>query len=234
MKTTAFVFLAAAFTCAVAYGHTDVTSAEVKAMIDAGGPLTIVDVREASEFCDSTSSPPGHIPGALNLSWYSGGLAERYTELPIDEDIVVVCRSGSRSNLAANFLDGIGFTSVFDMLGGMNGWGYETELCWQAAVPGTGADPARFALGAAAPNPFRSETEITYAVPHGRAAVTLGIYDPRGRLVTMIVDEAKAAGTYRSVWTGNDGRGRAVSSGVYFCCLTWNGKSKIRRMVLAR
>ena len=234
MKITAVVFLVAVLAAALAYAHTDVTPAEVKAMIDAGGTLTIVDVREESEYCDSTYSPPGHIPGAINMPYNSGYLQDHYGELPINEDIVVVCRSGGRSNLAANFLDGEGFTSVFDMLGGMNTWTYETELCWQASVPGLDVSPATLALEVASPNPFSAETEIFYTVPTGQGAVTLGIYDPRGRLVTGIVDEPKTAGTYRAVWNGTDGRGRPVSSGVYFSRLTWNGVSKTGRMVLAR
>lgn len=234
MRATGFVFLAAVLTASFTHAHTDVTTAEVKAMIDAGGPLTIVDVREESEYCDSTYSPPGHIPGAINMTWYSGGLEENYSDLPIDEDIVVVCRSGGRSNLAANFLDGVGFTRVFDMLGGMNAWVYETELCWQASVPGLDVGPVDLALGAPSPNPFDVETEIFYTLPEGCGAVTLGIYDARGRLLTKLVDGTGAPGTHCADWTGTDDLGRAVSSGVYFARMTWKGESKTRRLVLAR
>jgi rhodanese-related sulfurtransferase len=234
MRRTAVLFLVAALMAAFAYAHTDVTPAEVKAMIDAGGPLTVVDVREESEYCDSTYSPPGHIPGAVNMPYNSGYLQDHYGELPIDEDIIVVCRSGGRSNLAANFLDGESFTNVFDMLGGMNAWVYETELCWQASVPGPDAVQTGLALEVAGPNPFGVESEISYTLPTGQGAVTLVIYDPRGRVVMRIVDEPKPAGTYRAVWDGTDEGGRAVSSGVYFSRLTWNGLSKTCRIVLAR
>ncbi len=234
MRRTAVVFLVAVLTAALAYAHTDVTPAEAKAMIDAGGPLTIVDVREESEYCDSTYSPPGHIPGAINMPYSSGYLQDHYGELPISEDIIVVCRSGGRSNLAANFLDGEGFTSVFDMLGGMSAWVYETELCCQASVPGLDVGQTGLSIEVASPNPFGVETEIFYTLPNGQGAVTLLIYDTRGRLVTRIVDEPKSAGTYRAVWSGTDDGGRPVSSGVYFSRLTWNGVSKTGRMVLTR
>jgi rhodanese-related sulfurtransferase len=231
---TACVFLVAMLAAVVAQAHTDVTTDQVKAMIDAGGPLTIVDVREESEFCDSTSSPPGHIPGAVNMSWYSGGLAEHYAELPMDEDIVVVCRSGNRSNSAANFLDGLGFTRIFDMLGGMNAWSYETDLCWEASVPGVDAGSSGLAVRSVSPNPCDAEAEIRYSVPGGREAVTLRIYDTHGRLVAQVVDEPKPAGTYRAVWNGRDRTGRPVSSGVYFCRLTWKGESLTGSIVITR
>lgn len=87
--------------------------------------------------------------GAINMPWNSGYLEAHYGELPADEEIIVVCRSGNRSNTAANFLDGVGFLSVFDMTGGMNQWLWETELCPQASVPGfdDGVYPAGLIVG---------------------------------------------------------------------------------------
>jgi rhodanese-related sulfurtransferase len=234
MKTTLVVLLVVVVTSGLAHAHTDVTPAQVKAMIDAGGPLTIVDVREESEFCDSTSSPPGHIPGAINMPWYSGYLQDHYGELPTDEDIVVVCRSGGRSNLAANFLDGVGFTMIFDMLGGMNAWVYDTQLCGLSSVTLPGASASGLVLESARPNPFGASAEIAYSVPEGEGWFSLRIYDTRGRLVDVVVDDIRGSGAGRAVWNGMDERGRSVPSGVYFCRLTWNGESMTRPMVLAR
>jgi rhodanese-related sulfurtransferase len=47
----------------------------------------------------------------------------------------VVCWSGYRSHFAANFLEGVGFTGVFDMVGGMRYWEWETEGCDSAVEP---------------------------------------------------------------------------------------------------
>jgi rhodanese-related sulfurtransferase len=74
-----------------------------------------VDVREVYEYCDAI----GHIAGALNYPWNSGVLRALYEELPADCPLLVVCRSGGRSNQAANFLDSKGYSLVYDMLGGM-------------------------------------------------------------------------------------------------------------------
>ena len=116
-----------------AWAHTDVTPQEAKDLIDANDNLMVVDVREEeSEYCDENPTPPvppGHIPGALNYPWSSGVLQERYGELPIDGEILIVCRSGSRSNQAAEFLDSNGYLNIYDMTSGMSNWQWETVVC---------------------------------------------------------------------------------------------------------
>ena len=101
-------------------------------MINNASNLTVVDVREEQdEYCYDGPPPPptGHIPGALNYPWSAGVLEDRYTELPLNGTILVVCRSGGRSALASDFLCTNGFTSVFNMTGGMLAWEGETVGC---------------------------------------------------------------------------------------------------------
>lgn len=105
-----------------ASAHTDVTAEQARELIDSTDDLIVIDVREPSEYSDTG----GHIPGALNYPWNSGVLQARYEELPTDGLVLVVCASGSRSNRAANFLDSMGFSMVFDMLGGMRNWIWDT------------------------------------------------------------------------------------------------------------
>ena len=112
-------------TAACALAHTDVTAEQAHELIGSTGDLTVIDVREPSEYCGTR----GHIPGALNYPWNSGVLQAQYEELPMDSAILVVCQSGGRSNQAATFLDSHGFSMVYDMLGGMSAWVWETELC---------------------------------------------------------------------------------------------------------
>jgi rhodanese-related sulfurtransferase len=109
------------------WAHTDVSVSQALDMINTNNQLVVVDVREESnEYC----SAGGHIPGALNYPWSSGVLEARYQELyPLDQEILVVCRSGSRSNAAATFLDNQGFTTIYDMVGGMLAWEGETVGC---------------------------------------------------------------------------------------------------------
>ncbi len=110
------------------FAHTDVTAQQARELIDSTDDLAVIDVREPSEYCGTR----GHIPGALNYPLSSGVLHDRYEELPMDGPILVVCQSGGRSNQAATFLDSQGFSMVYDMMGGMNSWIWETELCIEA------------------------------------------------------------------------------------------------------
>lgn len=79
---------------------------------------TILDVREAAEYAF------GHIPGAKSIPM--GDLQDRLAELNKDEAVYVICRTGTRSDLAAKQLVEAGFTKVYNVLPGMTG--YEGEL----------------------------------------------------------------------------------------------------------
>lgn len=73
----------------------------------------IVDVRENEEVAT------GMIPGALHVPM--GQLGQRLSELSPTQSIIVVCRSGRRSAVAAAALAGAGFTAD-TMVGGMDAW----------------------------------------------------------------------------------------------------------------
>jgi rhodanese-related sulfurtransferase len=83
----------------------------------------ILDVRQPEEY------EAGHIPGAILIPLDT--LASRLGELPKNEKIVVVCRSGSRSAQGRDILLTAGFEDVTSMAGGMNEWAasdFEIEL----------------------------------------------------------------------------------------------------------
>jgi rhodanese-related sulfurtransferase len=126
------------------WSHTDVTPQEAKNLVDTNDNLIVVDVREEeSEYCDEDPTPPvppGHIPGALNYPWSSGVLEKRYAELPIDGEILIVCRSGNRSNQAAEFLDSKGYLTIYDMIDGMGAWEWETVICLDSDEDGINDD----------------------------------------------------------------------------------------------
>jgi len=104
-------------------------------MIDTNDDLVVVDVREENEYCDDQ-----HIPGALNYPWNSGVLQDRYDELPINGDILVVCQSGYRSSQAAQFLCSQGFTSIYNMSGGILGWEWDVVGCIDSDSDGVNDD----------------------------------------------------------------------------------------------
>ena len=82
----------------------------------------VLDVRTQEEWNDF------HAPGTTLIPLDE--LPGRLDELPRDREIVVVCRSGNRSQQGRDILLGAGFTQVTSMSGGLNEWrsaGYPTE-----------------------------------------------------------------------------------------------------------
>jgi len=85
----------------------------------------------------------------------------------------------------------------------------------ETATPAEEA-PARLTLLPNSPNPFNPSTLIRFGLPEAQP-VSLRIFDASGRLVRTLLDELPLdAGYYEMSWDGRDGRGRALSSGVYF------------------
>ncbi len=90
----------------------------------AGNSPLMVDVREPAEFALL------HIPGSINVP---RGILEQSCEWDYDEtapeladgrerEIVVICRSGKRSALAADVLQQMGFSNVVSLRLGIRGW----------------------------------------------------------------------------------------------------------------
>ena len=73
----------------------------------------LVDVREPEEWA------AGHAPGAAHIPL--GELGARYTEIPQDGPVYLICRSGGRSNQAAHALAGAGWDAQ-NVSDGMQGW----------------------------------------------------------------------------------------------------------------
>ena len=90
----------------------EITVAQAAELRDQGA--FVLDVREPDEW------NAGHIPGAALIPL--GELSSRLSELPQDQQIVVVCRSGNRSATGRDILLGAGFQLVTSMGGGMNSW----------------------------------------------------------------------------------------------------------------
>ncbi len=81
--------------------------------------ITILDVREPAEYAFN------RIPGAVSIPF--GELGERLGELNPDNEIYVVCRTGSRSDMACQLLEEKGFKSVYNVEPGMSQWEGPTE-----------------------------------------------------------------------------------------------------------
>ena len=96
------------------------TNQDLEKMVEEGAFL--LDVRTQEEWDDF------HAPQATLIPLDQ--LESRVNEVPNDQDVVVICRSGNRSQTGRDILISAGHPSVTSVDGGMNAWrsaGYPTE-----------------------------------------------------------------------------------------------------------
>ena len=100
--------------------YVNITAEEAKQIMDSEEGYIIIDVRTQEEYNQ------GHIPGAIVISHEE--IAEKAEEVLTDKDqlILVYCRSGRRSKIAAEALVELGYTNIKEF-GGIIDWPYEVE-----------------------------------------------------------------------------------------------------------
>jgi len=90
------------------------------------------------------------------------------------------------------------------------------------------------------PNPFNTTTIIPFTVHGKRETVngpiptSLKIYNVKGELVKVLVDEKKPSGDYKVIWDGKNQKGEDVASGIYFYKLKAGNLSETKKMILIR
>jgi len=78
--------------------------------------FVIIDVRTPEEYAS------GHIEKAINLDFYSETFKDELDQLDRDKVYLIYCRSGNRSGQALDMMAELGFSEVYNMLGGMARW----------------------------------------------------------------------------------------------------------------
>ena len=98
----------------------NITAQEAKQIMDSEEGYIILDTRTEEEYDE------GHIPGAIVIS--HDEIEEKAEQLLPDKDqlLLVYCRSGRRSKIAAEALAELGYTNIKEF-GGIIDWPYETE-----------------------------------------------------------------------------------------------------------
>lgn len=98
-----------------------ITAAEVKHKLDQGEPFILLDVREPQEWEIASISGAKHIP--------MGDIHERYKDLGEDpnQEIVVYCHHGMRSEMVMHQLWGLGFQNTKNMVGGIDAWSLDVD-----------------------------------------------------------------------------------------------------------
>ena len=100
--------------------YMNITVEEAKQIMDSEEGYIILDVRTQEEYDE------GHIPGAIVISHEE--IAEKAEDVLTGKDqlILVYCRSGRRSKIAAEALLELGYTNIKEF-GGIIDWPYEVE-----------------------------------------------------------------------------------------------------------
>jgi adenylyltransferase/sulfurtransferase len=96
-----------------------ITPTELKARLDAGDNILIVDVRDPHEWEISDIQGSLHIPKSQIIA--------RMDEIPRDREVVLQCKTGARSRDALLMLQDKGFTNLVNLKGGINAWAREVD-----------------------------------------------------------------------------------------------------------
>ena len=96
----------------------NVSAKEFKVLIEAGKGL-LLDVRTPNEVAS------GKIEGATNLDFYGSTFKADLDKLDKTKAVYVYCRSGNRSGKAMKQMKDLGFTQVYNLMGGYSNWPYK-------------------------------------------------------------------------------------------------------------
>ena len=99
----------------------EITPTELKARLDDGDVLVLVDVREPHEV--EIADLPDHGQTLIPTNEF----AQRFGELDPESELVIYCRTGSRSEWAAAILLQSGYERVLNLRGGVLGWRAEVD-----------------------------------------------------------------------------------------------------------
>jgi hypothetical protein len=91
--------------------------------------------------------------------------------------------------------------------------------------------PVVNALSYTWPNPFRSSTQISYAIAN-ESKVSLVVYNVLGQQIKTLVSENLDPGSYEMTWSGKDSEGRRVPAGVYFVRLITSDECFTEKIIL--
>ena len=98
---------------------TEISPKALQARLQAGPPPLLLDVREPWEIAIAA------LPGIVAIPL--GEIPARFRELDPAAETVVICHGGVRSRRAATFLVQQGFTRVFNLTGGVQGWSTDVD-----------------------------------------------------------------------------------------------------------
>jgi thioredoxin len=124
MKISSIFFLLLSFTILSCNGQTskNITDIDPKTFsekITATPNAQIIDVRTPQEFAS------GHLDNAVNIDWLGDNFVANAEKLDKTKPVFVYCKTSNRSPQAAKKLEELGFTTIYNMQGGLLKWDAE-------------------------------------------------------------------------------------------------------------
>jgi len=124
MKISSVFLLLLTFTIFSCNGQTskNITDIDTKTFsekITAAPNAQIIDVRTPQEFAS------GHIDNAVNIDWLSDNFVVNTQKLDKTKPVFLYCKTSNRSTQAAKKLEELGFTTIYNMKGGLLQWDAE-------------------------------------------------------------------------------------------------------------
>ncbi len=117
LKVAVFLFLSfSLLSCAQGTGTDIVHRINPVQLNEKLGEIQLIDCRTPDEFAQ------GHLKGAVLINYYDKDFLIQMSKLDKNKDLYIYCRSGNRSGKAAQKMEDLGFTNVFDLQGGINNW----------------------------------------------------------------------------------------------------------------
>ena len=96
----------------------DVDADEFKSLFESGNG-TLLDVRTAGEVAN------GAIEGSVNIDFNGPNFKEEVAKLDKSKPVYVYCAAGGRSGQAMNMMKDMGFSEVYNLVGGYGNWPFK-------------------------------------------------------------------------------------------------------------
>jgi len=100
-------------------------------------------------------------------------------------------------------------------------------------IPDRGQLPGELELYPNFPNPFNSETTLSFRLKNS-TEIQLKILDTTGKTVRRLVQRRLPPGIHSVKWNGTNAKGSPVSTGIYYSQLTGGGETLFRKLLLLR
>ncbi|MBU2951326.1 rhodanese-like domain-containing protein [Tamlana agarivorans] len=78
--------------------------------------VQLVDVRTPEEFKE------GHLENAINVDFKANDFKDNIEKLNSDKAVYIYCRSGKRSKKSVSYFKKVGFTTIYNLKGGILAW----------------------------------------------------------------------------------------------------------------